>query len=344
MRAVLVRQHGGLEELRFEEVPDPTPGPGDVVVEVRACGVNHLDLWVRRGVLGHTFPLPMIPGCDVAGVVLDADEKAHGIAPGRPVIVAPGIGCGRCERCALGDDQLCRHYGILGETRDGGYAPRVAVPARNLLEKPEGLSFEEAAAFPLTFLTAWHMLAARAELRPGEDVLVHAAGSGVGSAAIQIARLLGGRVIATAGSEAKLARARELGAEETINYREKDFAQEVARITAKRGVDVVVEHVGEETFEGSVRSLAKGGRLVTCGATSGPRAELNIPRLFFKSLSILGSTMGSSGELHRLVRRVGAGKLRPVVDRVRPLEQAAEAHRILEDREAFGKIILRPDA
>ena len=311
-------------------------------MEVRACGLNHLDLWVRRGVPGHTFPLPIVPGCDVAGVVLQADGAPAGIGPGNRVIVAPGIGCGRCAQCASGSDHLCRHYGILGETRDGGYAARVAVPSRNLIAVPEGLAFETAAAFPLSFLTAWHMLVARAELRPGEDVLVHAAGSGVGSAAVQIARLLGARVLATAGSDAKLARARELGAAETINYRETDFAREVARLTGKRGVDVVVEHVGQETFEGSVRSLAKGGRLVTCGATTGPRGEIHLPRLFFKSLSILGSTMGSLGELHRIVQLVVDGKLAPVVDRVLPLDEAREAHRILEDREAFGKVILLP--
>ena len=342
MRAVVVHQHGGLEALQFDEVPDPLPGPGEVVVEVRACGMNHLDLWVRKGVPGHTYPLPIIPGCDVAGIIRERGTAVSDVEIGDEVFVAPGMGCGRCEACSLGNDSLCRHYGILGETRDGGYAPLVSVPTRNVLPIPRGLTFEEAAAFPLAFLTAWHMLTARAGLRPGEDVLVHAAGSGVGSAAVQIAKLLGARVIATAGSRAKLERACELGADETIHYGETDFAKEVARITGKRGVDVVVEHVGPATWEGSVQSLATGGRLVTCGATTGQRVELNLARVFFKSLSILGSTMGSRGELHQIARLMGEGRLRPVVDRVLPLDEVREAHRVMESREQFGKIVLVP--
>jgi 2-desacetyl-2-hydroxyethyl bacteriochlorophyllide A dehydrogenase len=340
VRAVRIHEHGGLEELRLEEVPDPSPGPGEVLIEVRACGVNHLDLWVRKGLPGHKFPLPMIPGCDIAGVVLEAGGGADEIAVGTQVIVAPGFGCGRCEACSLGDDHLCRHYGIFGETRDGGCAGQIVVPASNVLDLPKGLSFEEGAAFPLAFLTAWHMLTARAGVRAGDDVLVQAAGSGVSSAAIQMAHTLGARVIATAGSVAKLNRALDLGAHDVIDYSTQDVAAEVARLTGKRGVDVVIDHVGEATFDGSVRSLAKGGRLVLCGATSGPRAEIHLPRLFFKSLSILGSTMGSRGELHRIVRLIESGALRPVVDRVLPLEKVQEAHRILEAREAFGKIIL----
>jgi len=342
MRAVVVRRHGGLEALGFEEVPNPTPGPNDALLEVRACGVNHLDLWVRKGVPGHVFPLPLIPGCDLAGVVRQVGSEVRGVVPGMEMLALPGIGCGACRPCSLGDDHLCRDYGILGETRDGGYAALVALPAENLLPIPPGVTFAEAAAFPLAFLTAWHMLVVRAQLQPGEDVLVHAAGSGVGSAAVQIATLIGARVIATAGTDAKLARARELGASDGINYRTADFPREVSRLTGKRGVDVVVEHVGEATWEGSLRSLAKGGRLVTCGATSGPKGEIHLPRLFFKSLSILGSTMGSRGELHQIVRLVGEGKLKPIVDRVLPLSEVREAHRIVEEREQFGKVILTP--
>lgn len=342
MRAIRVHQHGGLDALAWEETADPVPGPTEVLVRVRACGVNHLDLWVRRGVPGHEFPLPLIPGCDITGEVAEVGQSVTGISVGSRVLVAPGFGCGGCEPCSLGNDHLCRHYGIMGETRDGGYAPWVVVPHRLVLALPENLSFEEGAAFPLVFLTAWHMLVARAEVQPGELVLVHAAGSGVGSAAVQIARLLGARVLATAGTDAKLQHAAELGAEETINYEKVDFAKEVSRLTGKRGVDVVVEHVGEATWEGSVRCLAKGGRLVTCGATTGPTGNLHLPRLFFKSLSILGSTMGSRGELHRIVQLMEQRKLHPVVDRVLDLKDAREAHRVLEDREAFGKIVLCP--
>jgi NADPH:quinone reductase-like Zn-dependent oxidoreductase len=344
MRAVRVHEHGGLDALGWEDVPDPQPGPDDVLVKVRACGVNHLDLWLRRGVPGHTFPLPMIPGCDIAGEVAAVGDGVTGIEAGSKILVSPGFGCSRCQACSLGNDHLCRHYGIVGETRDGGYAPWVVAPSRCILPLPENLTFEQAAAFPLAFLTAWHMLVARAELQAGDEILVHAAGSGVGSAAVQVGRLLGARVLATAGSDAKLERARELGADEVINYNEQDFAGEVLRLTGKRGVDVVVEHVGQATWAGSVRCLAKGGRLVTCGATTGPVGELHLPRLFFKSLSILGSTMGSRGELHRIVGLVAQGKLTPVVDRVLPLSDAREAHRVLEQREAFGKIVLKPGA
>lgn len=342
MEAVRVHEHGGLDALRFEEVPDPVAGPGEALVEVRACGMNHLDLWVRKGVPGHRYPLPIIPGCDVAGVVLEVGPGVSDVEVGSEVFIAPGLGCGRCEACSLGNDNLCRHYGILGETRDGGYAPRVSVPARNVLPKPEGLDFPQAAAFPLAFLTAWHMLTARAGVRPGEDVLVHAAGSGVGSAAIQIAKLLGARVIATAGSERKLELARLLGADETIDYTRTDFAAEARRLTGKRGVDVVVEHVGPATWEGSVKCLVKGGRLVTCGATTGPEVPLHLARVFFLSLSILGSTMGSRGELHRIARLMAEGRLSPVIDRVLPLSRVREAHEAMESREQFGKIVLTP--
>lgn len=342
MKAVIVREHGGLEALRFEEVPDPKPGPDEVLVEVRAVAVNHLDVWVRRGVPGHVFPLPMIPGNDVAGVVREVAAPAAGVKPGDEVVIAPGVSCGACAACASGRDHHCRSYGILGEHRDGGYAERVVAPRVNALPKPANLSFVEAAAMPLTFLTAWHMLVERAGLRPGEWVLVHAGGSGVGSAAIQIAKLWGAVVVATVGSASKAERARALGADHVVNYREKPFDREVRELTGKRGVDVVFEHVGAATWEGSLRSLAWQGRLVTCGGTTGAEVSLNLRALFFKSLSILGSTMGSRGELHEVLAHAAAGRLRPVVDRVMPLAEAREAHRLLEEREVFGKIVLTP--
>ncbi len=343
MKAVVVHEHGDVDKLVFEERPDPEPRPDEVLVRVRATAMNHLDTWVRRGVPGHAYPLPMIPGCDVAGEVVGRGELvADSVADGARVAVSPGLSCMRCPACLSGRDQLCRKYGILGETRDGGYAELVAVPAANLLPMPDGMSFEDAASVPLVFLTAWHMLVDRAALRPGETVLVHAAGSGVGSAAIQIARLWGARVIATAGSDAKLAKARELGADETINYTETDFAKEVKRLTDRRGVEVVFEHTGSATFPGSMKSLAWAGRLVTCGATSGHEATVDLRAVFFKSISILGSTMGSKGEMHEIWKHVGAGRLRPVIDRVMPLEQVREAHRHMAERAQFGKIVLTP--
>jgi NADPH:quinone reductase-like Zn-dependent oxidoreductase len=342
MKAVVIREHGGPEVLRLEEREDPTPRADQVLLDVRAVGLNHLDLWVRKGLPGHPFPLPMIPGCDFCGVVAQVGDAVDGLAVGDRVLVAPGFACGRCRHCAEGQDQLCRDYGIFGESMDGGCAERAAVKAVNAIKMPDGMEFTQAAAFPLTFLTAWHMLVARCGLRAGDEVLVHAAGSGVGSAAVQIAKLFHARVIATAGSDAKLERARALGADETVNYETQDWVAEVRRLTGKRGVDIVFEHVGEQTMPGSIRSLAKGGRVVTCGATTGPKLEANLAAVFFKSLSILGSTMGSRGELLHIVDLVAQGHLAPVVDRVLPLSEVAAAHAALDGREAFGKIVLIP--
>jgi NADPH:quinone reductase-like Zn-dependent oxidoreductase len=339
MKAIVIREHGGFDRLQKTELPDPVAGPGEALIGVRAVALNHLDIWVRRGVPGHKFALPMVPGAEIAGVI-------ESIAPndrwkvGDEVLVAPGISCGVCVACLSGNDPLCAGYGMFGENRNGGCAERVTVPIRNLLGKPTSLSFAEAAAIPLDMLTAWHMLVARAQLRPGETVLVHAGGSGVGSAATQIARLWGASVFATVGSEEKAARAKTLGAEQTILYRQVDFLAEIRRLTNKRGVDVVVEHVGAETFDRSLKSLARGGRLVTCGATTGGEATINLRLIFFKLLSILGSTMGSLAELHEIMKHIEAGRLKPVVDRVLPLDQIAEGHRVLESREAFGKVVL----
>jgi len=352
MKAVVVREHGGPEVLRFEDRPDPQPRAGEVLVRVKAVGLNHLDLWVRKGVPGHTFPLPIVPGCDFCGLVesvgaeVAAAPAVPGTAPLQPgdrVLVAPGFSCGRCRACSEGQDNLCAGYGMFGETTDGGCRELAAVPAANVIAMPAGLDFVQGAAFPLAFMTAWHMLVARCGLRAGDDVLVHAAGSGVGSAAVQIAKLFGARVIATAGSAAKLEHAQALGADHVIDYEKQDFAAEVRTLTAKRGVDIVFEHVGEKTFPGSLRSLARGGRLVTCGATTGARAELNLRALFFKNISVLGSTMGSRGELHQIVGLVARGVLKPVVDRSLPLSEVREAHEALEKRESFGKIVLVPN-
>ena len=340
MRAIVIREHGGTDRLERAELPDPDPHAGEAIVRVRAVALNHLDLWVRRGVPGHKFSLPIIPGAEVAGLIEQVAENDRGWKAGDEVLIAPGYSCGLCFACLSGNDPLCLSSGIFGENRNGGCAEKIAVPIRNLLPKPAALSFVQAAALPLDMLTAWHMLVARARLRPGETVLVHAGGSGVGSAAIQIAKLWGATVFATAGSAEKAERAKELGAEQTILYRETDFLGEVRRLTNKRGVDVVFEHVGAETFDRSLKSLARGGRLVTCGATTGGEATINIRLIFFKLLSILGSTMGSLAELHEIMRHVEAGRLRPVVDRVLPLDQIAEGHRVLEEREAFGKVVL----
>jgi NADPH:quinone reductase-like Zn-dependent oxidoreductase len=340
LRAVVIREHGGPEVLSFEERPVPEPGPREARIRVRTVGLNHLDIWVRVGVPGHVFPLPIVPGCDVAGVVDALGPGASGFAVGDDVIVAPGRSCGRCVACRAGDDPVCKSFGIVGESTDGGCQELLVVPDHQMFPKPTELDWAQAAAVPLTFLTAWHMLKRRANVQPGEWVLIHAAGSGVSSAAIQIALLFGARVLTTAGSDEKCSRGIALGAEEAINYRTSDFLTEVRRITGGRGVDVVIDHLGGETFERSLRCLVKGGRYVTCGATAGYELKTDFRLVFFKSLSILGSTMGGSHELATVLSLVSQGRLRPVVDRVYPWEQVAAAHGRLESREAFGKVVL----
>ena len=340
MKAMRIHQHGGPEVLTLAQIDPPRPGAGEVTIAVKACAMNHLDLWTRNGLPGLKIPMPHVLGSDISGVVTEVGAEVDGVSPGNEVAIQPGLSCGRCLRCLQGRDNECRDYKIFGYQVDGGYTERLNVPVVNLLPKPKSLSFEESASVLLVFLTAWHMLVERARLRPGEDVLVLAAGSGVGIAAIQIAKLWGARVLATASTDAKLEKAREIGADEIINYRENDFAEEVKRLTDKRGVDIVVEHVGADTFAKSLKSLARGGRLVTCGATSGPKLESDLRFIFARHLSILGSYMGGKPELAELLPLFDAGKLKPVVDKVFPLEQAAEAHRRMENRELFGKIVL----
>ncbi|HEV8201365.1 MAG TPA: zinc-binding dehydrogenase [Candidatus Polarisedimenticolia bacterium] len=342
MRAVVVPRHGGPEVLEIATRPRPVPGAGEVLLQVMAAGVNHLDTFVRRGMPGITLPLPMIPGSDAAGVVAAAGPGVTGVKEGDRVFVSPGFSCERCRACLSGQEPLCRFYGLLGEHRDGTQAEFVVLRASQALPLPDSIPFEEAAAFPLVFLTAWHMLVFRAGIRPGEDVLIHAGGSGVGTAAIQIAKLHGARVLTTVGGAEKAAKARALGADEVIDHRTTDFLAETRRLTGKRGVDIVVENVGQETWEKSLLALARGGRLVTCGATTGYEAKTDLRHLFFKGLSLLGSTMGNRAELLQIAELVAAGRLRPIVDRVLKFEQAAEAHRLIAERAVFGKIVLIP--
>jgi NADPH:quinone reductase-like Zn-dependent oxidoreductase len=339
MKSVRFHQHGGPEVLRFEEAPDPLPVPGEVLVRVRACALNHLDLWARRGLDRVRIPMPHISGSDVAGEVVSSADKDF--RPGVRVMLQPGISCGRCVQCLSGRDNECPEYQILGyRDHPGGFAEYVKVPAQNLVAIPDHVDFVQAAAFPLTFVTAWHMLMTRAQIKQGEDVLVLAAGSGVGQAAIQVACMHGARVFATAGSEEKLERARTLGAADVINHHYQDISEEIKRLTDGRGVDVVIEHVGEATWPKSVRALARGGRLITCGATTGSNAALDLRVLFAKQLTISGSYMGSKGELLRAARFFFSGRLAPVIDKTYPLAEAADAHKRLERSNQFGKIVL----
>jgi NADPH:quinone reductase-like Zn-dependent oxidoreductase len=340
MKAVIFHQHGGPEVLEYAEVPDPTIKGNEVLVEVKACALNHLDIWVRGGMPGIEIPLPHILGNDVAGVVREVGELVSWVQVGDEVMLQPGVSCGHCLECLSGRDNLCRDYDILGYRRDGGYAELVAAPAVNVIPKPKNLNWEDAAALPLVTVTAWHMLVTRASVQPGEDVLVHAAGSGVGSIGIQIAKLRGARVIATASSEEKLRKARELGADEVVNYTSDDWPKEVKRLTNKRGVDVVFEHTGAATWPGSIASLKPNARLVTCGATSGYAAQTDLRQVFYRHLNILGSFMGSKAELIEAMKFVENGKIRAVVDQVLPLAEARRAHELMEDRAQFGKIVL----
>jgi len=342
MKAVIFRQHGGPEVLEYTDVPEPQPRANEILVEVKACALNHLDIWVRGGLPGIEIPLPHILGDDVAGVVKQVGELVTWVKAGDEVMVQPGVSCGHCEACLSGNDNFCREYDIIGYRRDGGYAELVAVPGVNIVPKPAQLSWEEAAALPLVTVTAWHMLVTRAKVQPGETVLVHAAGSGVGSLAIQIAKLRGARVITTASSDEKLAHARELGADESVNYTSSDWPKEVRRLTDRAGVDVVVEHTGAATWPGSIASLKAGGRLVTCGATSGYDAHTDLRQVFYRHLNILGSFMGSKAELLEAMKFVEQGKIRGVVDRVLPLSEARQAHELIENRAQFGKVVLKP--
>src|SRR5262245_32365983 len=339
MKAVRFHQHGGTEVLRYEDVPEPALGPGEALVRVRACALNHLDLWERRGLPHVTIPLPHISGSDVAGEVVDA--KAVGVTAGQRVMLQAGVSCGRCAACLGGRDNECAQFEVLGyRNHPGGYAEYVKVPVQNLVAIPDSIDFVRAAAFPLTFVTAWHMLVTKARVARGDDVLVLAAGSGVGQAAVQIARLHGARVFATAGSTEKLERARALGADAVIDHHAQDIAEEIKRLTNKRGVDIVIEHVGEATWAKSVRALARGGRLVTCGATTGTRGAVDLAALFSKQLSILGSYMGTKGELLAAARLFFDGRIAPVIDRTYPLADARAAQTRLETSGQFGKIVL----
>lgn len=342
MKAVAFDRHGGLDVLEYRDLPDPSPAADEVVVRLEAAALNHLDLFVREGWAGLRLALPHIPGADGAGVVEAVGSRVTEVEQGQRVVLNPGLSCGRCLACLRGEDSLCVEYRILGEHANGTYAELVAVPARNVLPVPAGFPLEKAAAAPLTFMTAWRLLITRARVRPGEEVLVLGAGGGVASAAIQIAKLAGARVTATTSTEEKAQKARELGADAVVNYREEPWSKVVWERTGKRGVDVVLDSVGEATWPQSLRTLAPNGRLVTPGATSGPKVETDVRYVFWRQLQVLGSTMGTRAELDRVLRLVWAGRLEPVIDTIFPLAEAQSAQERLAGGEQFGKILLRP--
>lgn len=340
MKAARIHQFGGPDVLIYEDVPDPQPRKDQVLVRVKACSLNHLDVWVRKGLPG--VKLPHILGSDIAGEVVEAGEYLSGFKTGQRVLLAPMHFCGHCAKCVAGLQNQCREFTVLGNGVDGGNCALIAVPAANAIPIPDSLDFDQAASVPLVFLTAWHMLVGRAGVRPGQTVLVLGASSGVGIAAIQIAKLFHCRVITTAGDEAKLEKGRALGADYGINHYKQKISEEVGKITGKEGVDILVEHVGVATWDESVRSLKTGGSLVTCGATTGPNVGIDLRHLFARQLSLLGSYMGTMGELHEVLGHVFAGRLKPVVDRVFPLSEIRDAHQHLEKSAMFGKIVVNP--
>jgi len=342
MKLARIHQHGGPEALVYEDAPEPKIKANQVLVRVRACALNHLDLFVRAGIPGMKFSMPHVLGSDIAGEIVEVGELCERVKPGWRVLLSPGMSCRQCEYCLAGNDNLCRRFTMFGYGVDGGNVELLAAPEYSAIQIPGSMSFEEAAAAPLVFVTAWHMLMARAKLQPGEDVLVLAAASGVGTCAIQIAKMFQCRVIATAGGEEKLVKARALGADHVIDHYQQDISAEVKKLTGKRGVDVVVEHVGAATWAKSVESLAPAGRLVTCGATTGFDAHVDLRYLFSKQYSLLGSFMGTMGELHQVLKFVFRGQLKPVIDRVYPLSEIRAAHERLERKEQFGKVVVTP--
>jgi len=340
MKAVRIHQFGGPEVLSYEDIPDPQPRKDQVLIRVKSCSLNHLDIWVRKGLPG--VKLPHILGSDIAGEVVEVGEYVTGFKPGQRALVAPLHFCGNCVKCLAGMQNQCREFTVIGNAVEGGYCELFAAPAANVIAIPDSLDFNQAASVPLVFVTAWHMLVGLAGVRPGQTVLVLGASSGVGIAAIQIAKLFHCRVITTAGNAEKLERARALGADYGIDHYKQKISDEVRKITNKEGVDIVVEHVSAATWDESIRSLKTAGTLVTCGATTGPNVAIDLRHLFARQLRLLGSYMGTMGELHEVLGHVFAGRLKPVVDRTFPLSELRAAHDYLEKSQMFGKVIVNP--
>ncbi|HSA62067.1 MAG TPA: zinc-binding dehydrogenase [Nitrospiraceae bacterium] len=340
MKAVLFRAHGGPDKLSYEDLPTPAIGPEEVLVRVKACALNHLDIWIRQGSPAYPMPLPHVSGSDVAGVVEQVGPQVESVTVGERVFISPGISCWKCNACLAGRDNFCRSYVLVGAMTHGGYAEYVKVPFRNVLPIPGNLTFEQAAAFPLVSVTASHMLFAQAGLQHGETVLIMGAGSGVGSMAVQMAKLAGARVITTVGADDKIPKAVILGADAVINHSKEKVSERVKLLTEGRGVDVVIEHIGPEVWDNCLQSLAKGGRLITCGATTGAEVKLDLRYVYSRQFTIKGSYMGTRAELVKVAELMGQGRLISVIDRTYPLKEARAAQEQLLSRKVFGKIVL----
>lgn len=342
MKAVRIHEHGGVEKLRYEEVEEPKlSSPTEAIVQLKTASLNRIDLRSRQGLTGMEISLPHILGADGAGIVVEAGERVHNVRKGDAVCLYPPSGCGQCEFCSTDREFMCVHLRVPGERTQGTYAEYVKVPAANCFSIPPGLSFEEAAAFPLVFIAVWRMLVTNAELKPGEDVLILGIGGGVATAALQLAKQMGAHVFVTSSSDEKLEMAKNWGANHGINYLRSDFAKEVRTLTGKRGVDVVVDCVGGDSWVKSLAALVKGGRLVTCGATAGANPQTDIRRIFWNHLKIFGSTLGSREEFRQLLGFMQASRVRPIIDQIFPLKEAAAAQRRLEEGKQFGKVVLQ---
>ncbi len=342
MKAIVFHQHGGPEVLRYEDIPDPTPAAGEVLLEVKATSINHIDIFLRRGLPGIKIPFPKIAGSDASGIVREVGRGVVTPKAGDRVTINPGISCARCEFCTAGYGSQCLTFSIVGEHIDGAYAELLRIPAHIVQPIPDSMSFEDAAAAPLVFVTAWSMLIGKGSIRPGDDVLILAAGSGVGTAAIQIAKMAGCRVFVTASTDEKLERARQLGADVLINYRNVEFDKKIRELTDRRGVDLVVDYIGSDTWVRSLRSARRGGRILTCGATTGFDPKTDLRQIFYRQLQVLGSTMGSHREFLDVMKCIFRGQLKPVIDRVLPLTDVQLGHELIENRNVFGKIVLKP--
>jgi len=342
LKAVRIHEHGGVDKLRYEEAENPRiSSPNEVIVKLRAASVNHIDIWVRLGATGIAIPMPHILGGDGAGVIFEVGGEVSNVRPGDAVCLYLFSGCGQCEFCLSHRDFMCVYVRALGERLDGTYAEYVRLPAENCFPIPAGMSFAEAAAFPLVFVTVWRMLITNARLKPGETILIIGIGGGVAGAALQVAKKIGANVLVTSGSDEKLELAKKYGAAHTINHREKDFAQEVRALTGNRGVDVVLDCVAGEVWQKSLAALARGGRLVTCGATAGGSPETDLTPIFTKHLQIFGSTLGSRDEFRHLLSFMAVAEIKPIIDQVFPLSEAAAAQRRMEEAKQFGKIVLQ---
>ncbi len=341
MKAAVIHQHGGPECVKVEEVPEPKPLKGEIVLQVKSCGLNHLDIWVRKDGRGGAVSRPHILGSDAAGTVAEVGKDVLGVKTGDEAILNPGLSCGHCENCRRGENSQCEFFGIIGMNRPGTFAEQVVVPARNVYPKPAHMSFDEAGAFVLSCLTAWRMLITKGELKPGQMVLIHGTGGGVALYALQLAKMAGAGVIVTSSSDEKLSKARQMGANYGINYKTDNVAERVRDITAGQGVDIVIDTVGTSTWETDFSAVRRGGKIILCGVTSGHKAETNLQALYWRQLTVMGSTMGSEGELRQMLKAVNAAKLKPVIDSVRPLDEVREAMSRMEEGGQFGKIVLK---